>query len=118
MADRGINVNEKKNGGLTALHLAAWNDRTEIVKELVDAKGINVNEKDNDGLTALHYAARYASANTVKALLVAKGINVNEQTKDGWNACDLAWKYNRPVSDELLREKEALYHKTEACLIQ
>ena len=48
----GINVNEKHNGGWTALMIASRNGHLQVVQELLKMEGINVNETNNGGDTA------------------------------------------------------------------
>lgn len=47
------------------MHLAAMNDHTEIIKELLFA-GANINAWDIDGWTPLMIASQYNNRNTVR----------------------------------------------------
>jgi ankyrin repeat protein len=63
----------------TALHPAARNGHTEVVKVLLDAAGDNawtlLTMRDKDNETALHIAAGYGYTEAVKVLLEAAGDN-------------------------------------------
>ena len=61
----GANVNKTKPDGVTALHIAAFNDQEDVVKELLAAKDIDLFKKNRDGRTALDDAKSEA----VKKLL-------------------------------------------------
>ncbi|WP_257266457.1 ankyrin repeat domain-containing protein [Endozoicomonas sp. ONNA2] len=108
-----IQVNDRDDvGGFTALHLAATNDRAEIVKLLVDAKGvkkgIKVNEKNDDGYTALCLAiySYLRDIKTVEALLTSDDIDVNEIDNEGRTALHLAVaKGYKEIVDKLLEVK-------------
>jgi ankyrin repeat protein len=76
----------------TALHQAAWNDRLECVRVLLDG-GADVTIRDyEDNASALHGAARYASVAIVR-LLVEAGADVIGAGDDhqlgvlGWATC-------------------------------
>jgi len=81
----GANVNKTKPDGVTALHVASFNDQEDVVKELLAAKDIDPFKKNEDGKTALDDA----KSETVKKLLrKAMGItlrwkNMNENQKRG-----------------------------------
>ena len=49
-------INEKGDGGRTALHYACEKDRTDAISLLI-LKGADINAKDDTGKTPLHYAA-------------------------------------------------------------
>jgi len=61
----GANVNKTKPDGVTALHVASFNDQEDVVKELLAAKNIDLFKKNDDGNTALDDAKSEA----VKKLL-------------------------------------------------
>jgi len=78
--------------GQTALHRAAWNDRAECVRLLIDA-GADVSIRDyEDNASALHAAARYADVAVVR-MLVEAGADVIGAGDDhqlgvlGWATC-------------------------------
>src|SRR6056300_1340121 len=61
----GANVNKTKPDGVTALHVASFNDKVDVVKELLAAKDIDPFKKNEDGKTALDDA----KSDAVKKLL-------------------------------------------------
>lgn len=61
----GANVNKAKPDGVTALHVASFNDQEDVVKELLAAKDVDAFKKNEDGNTALDDAKSEA----VKKLL-------------------------------------------------
>jgi uncharacterized protein len=65
---KGVEVNARRNDGVTALMGASFNGRDAVVRQLI-AKGAEVNAKDNQGGTALT-AAKNAD---IRALLVQSG---------------------------------------------
>jgi len=69
----GANVNKTKPDGVTALHIAAFNDQEDVVKELLAAKDIDPFKKNDDGNTALDNAK---SESVRKLLRKAMGITL------------------------------------------
>src|SRR6056300_1746950 len=61
----GANVNKTKPDGVTALHVASFNDQEDVVKELLAAKDIDPFKQNEDGKTALDDA----KSDAVKKLL-------------------------------------------------
>ena len=88
---KGANINEKNEYGMTALHLASRYGNLEIVKYLVE-KGANINEKNERGLTAFWFASRNSHLEIVK-YLIEKGANINEKDEDGMTALLFASRY-------------------------
>ena len=81
----GANVNKTKPDGVTALHIAAFNDHADVVKELLTAKDIDLFKKNDDGNTALDDAKSEAVR---KLLRKAMGIatpwrNMNNEQRRG-----------------------------------
>lgn len=74
---KGVDVNTKDEGGLTALHLAARQDRKDAA-ELLLANGANINARLTGwpGWTPLHEAAA-ANHMEVAELLIAEGADIN-----------------------------------------
>ena len=81
----GANVNKTKPDGVTALHIAAFNNQEDVVKELLAAKNIDLFKKNDDGNTALDDAKSEA---VKKLLRKAMGIatpwrNMNNEQRRG-----------------------------------
>lgn len=75
-------VEEKKDDGYTALHLAALNNHVEIAKLLVHIGKANMDRQNVNLQTALHLAVERQHVQIVK-LLVLEGANLNIPDKDG-----------------------------------
>ncbi len=63
----GGSINARDHNGLTALHWAAYNDCSDIVKILLE-KGAEVDTTDHKGRTPLHLAAKRASLEVFQLL--------------------------------------------------
>lgn len=75
-------VEEKKEDGYTALHLAALNNHVEIAELLVKMGKANMDCQNVNLQTALHLAVERQHVQIVK-LLVREGANLNIPDKDG-----------------------------------
>lgn len=75
-------VEEKKDDGYTALHLAALNNHIEIADLLVHMGKANMDKQNVNLQTALHLAVERQHVHIVK-LLVREGANLNIPDKDG-----------------------------------
>lgn len=75
-------VEEKKDDGYTALHLAALNNHIEIVTLLIQMGKANLDKQNVNLQTALHLAVERQHVHIVK-LLVNEGANLNVPDKDG-----------------------------------
>ncbi len=73
-------INAQDEDGWTLLHLAATNENTNIIEELV-ARGAAIEAKDNIGTTPLHVAVHTNNAEAVRALIKA-GANVKIKDTD------------------------------------
>jgi hypothetical protein len=99
--EKGVNVNTRKNensihNGETALHVAAYYGKVEIVKYLI-SKGANVNARSDVGVTPLHNAATdtgHAEHDTgkldVAKILISEGADVNAKFSDNLTPLELA----------------------------
>jgi ankyrin repeat protein len=81
----GADPNKAKPDGVTALHVASFNDKVDVVKELLAAKDIDPFKKNRDGKTALDQAK---SESVRKLLREAMGIttrwrNMNAEQRRG-----------------------------------
>lgn len=75
-------VEEKKDDGYTALHLAALNNHVDIADLLINMGKANLDKQNVNLQTALHLAVERQHVQIVK-LLVRKGANLNIPDKDG-----------------------------------
>jgi len=78
-------VEEKKDDGYTALHLAALNNHVDIADLLINMGKANLDRQNVNLQTALHLAVERQHVQIVK-LLVRKGANLNIPDKDGDSA--------------------------------
>ena len=84
----GVNINAntdstKKTSALTAIHIAASQPKTEIMRYLL-MNGADVNAEGNHGFSPLHIAAMNGIIECVE-LLLTNGANVNSQVETGRN---------------------------------
>ena len=82
-----INVGNEEFYGLTLLHYASREGRTEIVEFLI-VQGADVNANTNSGWTALMHATRSGHTETAE-LLIANGADVN--AVDNYRRTALMW---------------------------
>ncbi|GAB1601619.1 E3 ubiquitin-protein ligase MIB1-like isoform X2 [Argonauta hians] len=75
-------VDEKKDDGYTALHLAALNNHVEVAELLVDQGKANMDIQNVNLQTALHLAVERQHTQIVR-LLVREKCNLNVPDKDG-----------------------------------
>nr|CAI5822147.1 unnamed protein product [Callosobruchus analis] len=75
-------VDEKKDDGYTALHLAALNNHVEVAEQLVLHGKANMDLQNVNLQTALHLAVERQHTQIVR-LLVREGANLNIADKDG-----------------------------------
>ena len=108
----GASVDEKNNGGETALHKASRYGHLEVIKLLVSA-GADVNAVNNDGLTPLHYSAAgtdidipdypaYHSDNPKAAeFLILNGADISAESKSGLTVLKAA--QNAGATEEMIK---------------
>ena len=106
--DAGIDLNALNSAGYTALHWAARNGHTDVVKLLVN-KGAKLDILNKDGNTALHLAARNGRIDVVKLLVdqVGAGLDLNALNSAGETALHLAVRNGRTDVVKLLVDKGA-----------
>ena len=93
------------NGGLTAIHFAAWKGKDAVATQLVNAN-VNVNAVDNSGNTPLHDAAVNGHA-IVADLLLCAGANPKASNKSGKTPAQYAEQEGHRELAERLRQAEA-----------
>lgn len=96
-------LNLPDDAGLTPLHLAALNCRTNVLAVLL-AKGAEVNREAKDDTTPLHVAAQEGCLDAVK-MLVAKGAKINARDSQGRTPLKRAELWHQNAVAELLRQK-------------
>lgn len=75
-------VDEKKDDGYTALHLAALNNHVEVAELLIRQGKANMDVQNHNLQTALHLAVERQHPQIVR-LLIREGANLNIPDKDG-----------------------------------
>ncbi|XP_061410032.1 E3 ubiquitin-protein ligase MIB1 isoform X1 [Lethenteron reissneri] len=75
-------VDEKKDDGYTALHLASLNNHVEVAELLIHQGSANLDIQNQNQQTALHLAVEREHTQVVR-LLVRAGAKLNAQDKDG-----------------------------------
>ena len=82
---------ESKLDGMNALHLAALNDHSVILRYLLNhLNGRDPNATCDDGLSALHIACRESSFSCVEYLLENKEVDVNLKSEGGFTPLHFA----------------------------
>ncbi len=99
LINKGINLkllSKGKNKGNSALLIAIWDNRINIVKYLLENKSFNIsiNQSDNNGFTPLIKASIKNRIEIVKYLLTFNKIDLNICDRDGKNAKDWAKEQN------------------------
>ena len=91
--------------GMTALMLAVWHQRTQLVRKLMQ-RGVELNHQDKDGDTAVHGAAWFGNAKILEMLL-ASGANPNLKNKLGGTALMWAASYGQDEAVRILLKNGA-----------
>jgi ankyrin repeat protein len=93
---------DSKDGALTALHIACYKLKQEVVKVLLLQDGVDVSMVDGNGKTPLltsassGYDSEDANALSIIKLLIIGGADPHAVDNDGNNALHLATKKDRP----------------------
>jgi ankyrin repeat protein len=93
---------EERNGQMP-LHIAAFNDRKDVVEFLLANKA-DVNAKAKNGSTPLHLAAGKGNKEIVE-LLLANNADVNAVDNEGWSPVHSAVFFNQKAIADLLIAK-------------
>ncbi len=75
--------------GQSALHIATFNGRTEIIRYLSTQSGVNANEKEESGYTPLFFAAQKGFVDIVKILVEQANADVNSKNGHGIDSMPL-----------------------------
>jgi ankyrin repeat protein len=107
LLDQGIDVNRRDADGMTALCYAIRDDRSKVIKFLLDRDDIDPNLPDIDGYTPLFHAVMEGTLSVAGLLLRKKCIDVNARNNDGFTAlaiaCTARWlEYHDPNFVHLL----------------
>ncbi|XP_012288064.1 E3 ubiquitin-protein ligase MIB1 [Orussus abietinus] len=86
-------VDEKKDDGYTALHLAALNNHVEVAEQLARSGKADLDLQNVNLQTALHLAVERQHTQIVR-LLVREGANLNVADKDGDTPLHEALRYH------------------------
>eukprot|EP01125_Pyxidicula_operculata_P005044 TRINITY_DN1852_c3_g2_i1.p1 TRINITY_DN1852_c3_g2~~TRINITY_DN1852_c3_g2_i1.p1 ORF type:complete len:1923 (-),score=635.24 TRINITY_DN1852_c3_g2_i1:335-6103(-) len=78
LEDEGVDLMQKDNTYVTALHIAATRNDADTASKLLEKAPALLNLKDSTGQTALHYAVRFFSLDVVK-VLVNYALDVNRK---------------------------------------
>ncbi|MDG7052918.1 MAG: ankyrin repeat domain-containing protein, partial [Wolbachia endosymbiont of Alcedoecus sp.] len=107
LANQGAGLNTKGSNDWTLLHFAAFSNKFDIVKFLLD-KNANIKAKDVYGNTPLHVAAQYDSKlEIVKFLLDKNASGINDVNNNSSTPLHLAIQGNKPSTVKLLLNKGA-----------
>ena len=111
LISKGINLkllSKGKNKGNSALLIAVWDNRINIVKYLLENKSfcISINQADGNGFTPLIKAAIKNRIEIVRYLLTFKNIDLDICDKDGKNALDWAKEKGNIEIIKLLENKK------------
>ena len=124
LRDAGANLEATSSIGLTPLHVAAANDRPELLSLLIQS-GVNVNAAMRNGTTALHFAVEGSSAIFSRKiacceLLLKAGAAVNAKIH-GWQTpllIALASRYRRMLPLFLRAGAEIPTYETDPYIVR
>lgn len=87
LISKGCDVNAQNENGKTALMLAAFAGKLNIIKEL-HASDASLTLRDKAGLSVLHYAVDGGNTEAVQYFLFQEengGVDINAKDKNGWS---------------------------------
>jgi|GEM_PF-2931345 len=79
---KNVDLNIKNKSGRTVLMLAVWDNKTEIVKQLLASEHCDPNIKDNTGRTALFYAIYNDSIASMPLLFARTDCDLNTRDNE------------------------------------
>ena len=111
LLEHGADVNTRRNGRWTPLHIASWSGKLEIVQVLIDHSA-EVDAVDDFGKTPLHFVSqgKYESQKDgvrIAQLLLDHGADVNAKSRAGTTPLTMAYRNERPKLAELLLQHAA-----------
>ena len=105
LIDKGADIFEFDNEGVSIFDMAITYDNIEIVNFLIE-KGIDINKTNRrSGFTSLMAAACYGRVEIVR-ILIKQGANQNALDSKGFSAIDFARKMNKKSILELFHYDE------------
>ena len=102
MLQEGVPVDCVDRDGRTALSLAAYFNRTDVIRLLLQ-KGADVNKRDRFGRTPVHYAAWDNSTEAI-AMLIEHGASINITNDEGDKPIDVARRYGKEAAVRMLEQ--------------
>jgi ankyrin repeat protein len=105
LAQPNVDLKAETPQGMTALMLAVWHQRADVVRTLLQ-RGADFNHQDKEGDTPLHGAAWLGNLQILQMLLDA-GANPNVKNKLGGTALMWAASYGQEQAVQLLLNKGA-----------
>lgn len=119
----GASIDSKDDENMSALMWAAYKNREEVVKYLVE-NGANINLKSQSGKTILHYAIMNKNDNLIKYLL-SKNIEITQDSNVVFKAVStpnldsikLLLNYEKDLNRFFIINEEDKYRKTETTLL-
>jgi ankyrin repeat protein len=116
---RSMYVNLRAPGlgeGHSALHLAAIQPNSSVLRLLLEERGIEIEIRDEEGLTPLHWAAAYGFWTSVE-MLIGKGANIDAESEANSLLCwvppachSRAFHKSTPLHAALRNEHEMIAH--------
>ena len=112
LINKGINLkllSKGKNKGNSALLIAVWDNRINIVKYLLENNSFNIsiNQTDNNGFTPLIKASIRNRIDIVRYLITFNCIDIDICDRDGKNALDWAKEKNNFEIIKLLESEKS-----------
>ena len=102
LLEAGANVNAADNRGNQTLNMAAYENRSAMVKLLIKA-GADMRAGNERNNTPLHHAAERGSLYALR-ILIAAGADLNVENEAGETPLAVATEHNRSAAAELLEK--------------
>ena len=98
--DKNVSPNTVSENGMTALMYAAYNNRVDVAKVLVEAHA-DINMHNREGTTALMWAA-WRGHREMSGFLIQAGADLSAKRSDGDTALDIARRWGHPEIANLI----------------